>query len=257
MDKALLSVENLKKTFSRGKAEVNAVNGVSFSVAEGEIFGIVGQSGSGKSTVLKLIANMEKCDSGKIIFDDEDIAHLPAKAQRRLYRSLQMVFQNPTASFNPRLTIRRSLYEPLRNYCRLRDSRSLDAGARELMEMVGLNAALLDRYASELSGGQCQRAAIARAISVSPRLLLCDEITSALDVSVQANIISLLCNLSKRLNMSILFVSHDIALVSNICRRSMVMHAGVIEESGETGRLIRSPSSAYTKQLIDSARIEI
>lgn len=257
MDKALLRVDELKKTYRRGMAEVDAVRGVSIEVAESEIFGIVGESGSGKSTLLRLIAGMETASSGSIIFDNEDIRGLSVSGYHTLYRKLQMVFQSPATSFDPRMTIRRSIYEPLRNLCGIRTERELNERACELFDMVGLDPALLDRYSFEISGGQCQRAAIARAVSVRPKLLLCDEATSALDVTAQANVVELLCNLSRNLNMGILFVSHDIALVSNICRRSIVMRRGVCEECGLTKDLIGDPKTDYTKQLISSATMAI
>ncbi len=257
MENALLCVNNLKKTFSGGKTQIDAVCGVSFSVSKGEIFGIVGESGSGKSTLLRLVAGMERPTSGSISFDGKDIGELSASGRRTLYRKLQMVFQSPLASFDPRMTVRRSIYEPLRNLCGVRDEKALNERASELFDMVGLDAGLLDRYAFEMSGGQCQRAAIARAIAVRPKLLLCDEVTSALDVSAQANIVALLCELSKYLDMSILFVSHDIALVSNICGRSIVMHRGVCEEYGLTKSLITEPRTDYTKQLVSYAAITL
>lgn len=253
MDELLLVVENLKKTFPKGETDVKAVRGVGFSVEAGEIFGIVGESGSGKSTVLRLIAGTETCDSGTVVYGGRDITHLPRRARRAVYRGIQMVFQFPAASFDPRMTVRGALYEPLRNFRGLRSPKELDAAARELTAAVGLDPALLDRYAAELSGGQCQRAAIARAISVSPRLLLCDEVTSALDVSAQANIVSLLMAQSVRLHMSVVFVSHDIALVGNICRRCIVMRDGQVEAAGTVGEILRSPQTAYTKRLIASA----
>jgi ABC-type glutathione transport system ATPase component len=246
-------VENLKKTFPKGETDVKAVRSVGFSVEAGEIFGIVGESGSGKSTVLRLIAGTEACDSGSVVFAGRDITRLSRRERRGIYREIQMVFQFPAASFDPRMTVRGALYEPLRNFRGLRSPKELDTAARELMTAVGLDAALLDRYAAELSGGQCQRAAIARAISVSPRLLLCDEVTSALDVSAQANIVSLLTALSAELRMSVLFVSHDIALVSNICRRCIVMCGGLVEAAGAVDEIIRAPRTAYTKRLVAAA----
>lgn len=257
MDNVLLVVKNLKKTFPRSETDVKAVRGVSFSVGEGEIFGIVGESGSGKSTVLRLIAGTEACDSGSVVFDGREISRLLHRSRRDVWRRMQMVFQFPAASFDPRMTVRGAICEPLRHYCGLRSREALDAAARELMEAVYLDPALLDRYAAELSGGQCQRAAIARAISVSPRLLLCDEVTSAMDVSAQANIVSLLTALSAKLRMGVVFVSHDIALVSNICRRCIVMRDGLVETVGEISEIIRSPQTAYTKRLIESAGTDI
>lgn len=255
MEKSLLCIDNLKKTYTRGKTKTDAVCGISIEVSAGEIFGIVGESGSGKSTVLRLIAGMERPSSGSIAFDGTDIGALSSSGRRALYGRLQMVFQSPEASFDPRMTVRRSLYEPLYNLCGLRGEKELDRRACELFDMVGLDQTFLDRYAFEMSGGQCQRTAIARAIAVKPKLLLCDEITSALDVSAQANVVALLCDLSKNLNMSVLFVSHDIALVSNICRRSIVMRRGVCEEYGLTKNLINDPKADYTKKLIASASI--
>lgn len=255
MAKELLEVKNLTKTYKKGSVVVDAVRDVSFSVHQGEIFGVVGESGSGKSTILRLLCGMEKPDSGSIGFEGEDVSALNAEGLRRLYRSVQIVFQTPAASFDPRMSVRKSLYEPMTMLCGIKDKAELDGRACELMEMVGLCPELLDRFAFELSGGQCQRAAIARAVSVKPKLLLCDEVTSALDVSAQANVVRLLCGLCERLDMSMVFVSHNIALVSNICQGCIVMHKGEAVESGSAREIIKSPRADCTKSLISSAII--
>lgn len=257
MEKTLLRIDDLKKIYGRGGNEVEAVRGVSFSVSEGEVFGVVGESGSGKSTLLRLVAGMENASSGTIRFDGMDIDGLNSAGGRKLYAGMQMVFQSPVTSFNPRMTIRRSIYEVLHNLCGIRGEKALNERACALFAMVGLDSGLLDRYASEMSGGQCQRAAVARAIAVRPKLLLCDEITSALDVSAQANVAALICRLSRSLRMSVLFVSHDIALVSHICTRSIVMHKGICEEYGLTRSIISQPQSDYTRRLVASATFGI
>lgn len=255
MEKALLEVRGLTKSYKNGSTHVDAVRDVSFNVRQGESFGIVGESGSGKSTVLRQICGMEKPDSGSIRFDGEEVTTLKGGELRGLYSRLQIVFQTPAASFDPRMTVRKALYEPLVKLCKIRDKAQLDARAIELFEQVGLCPDLLDRYAFELSGGQCQRAAVARAIAVKPKLLLCDEVTSALDVSAQANLAALLCELCGSLDMSMIFVSHNIALVSNICQGCIVMHRGAAEECGGIREIISSPKSDCTKRLIASAAL--
>ncbi len=260
----ILEVRHLEKIYHQGHRDIQAVRDISFAVHEGEFLGIVGESGSGKSTLLRQIAGLERPDGGEILFGGEALG---AKRTKEDYRRMQMIFQEPAASFDPRIRIGKSVLENQKNLCRekmrrCRIKKTVDGTSerisgnveKETLELLlaqtGLSTNLKDRYPSELSGGQCQRAAISRAIAVHPKVLLCDEITSALDVSVQACIIELLIRLAKERGMAVVFVSHDLALVSTICSHVLVMKDGVCVEYQETGELLRHPQNEYTKQLL-------
>ena len=228
---SILSVKGLSKGYERTVQKALAVSDVSLELHSGEILGIVGSSGSGKSTLLRLICGLEAPDEGHIYLDGRELTGKRSIADRR---EMQMIFQDPAASFHPRRTIASSIGDAFWSL------------------MVGLSPGLARRYPRSLSGGQCQRFAIARAIASSPRVLLCDEITSALDVSSQAQILALLSSLRREKNMSMIFVSHDLAVVSTLCDRIIVMHGGRIVEEGKTERIISSPQNEYTKELIAS-----
>lgn len=236
MPEEILTVENLKKMFRGGKNEIQAVNDVSFSIHRGECFGLIGESGSGKSTVAKIVSGLLKPSAGKVRFTG---------------KNMQMVFQDPVTSFNPRMTILDSLCEGVRYRTRL-SRKEQEERAYEVLEQVGLKKEYAKKFSHELSGGECQRAAIGRAIMIKPELLICDEVTSALDVSVQAQIIYLLKKLADEMQMSYLFISHDLALVSGLCDRVAVMCQGEIVEMGETRGVLEHPKEVYTKQLVDS-----
>ncbi|MCC8137149.1 MAG: ABC transporter ATP-binding protein [Clostridiales bacterium] len=241
----ILEVRHLEKSYHQGRRDIHAVQDISFSVHEGEFLGIVGESGSGKSTVLRQIAGLEKPDGGEILLAGEALA---PKRTKEDYRRMQTIFQEPVSSFDPRIRIGKSILENQKNLCRKNDFSEEVSG--ELLKQTGLSADLRDRYPSQLSGGQCQRAAISRAIAVHPKVLLCDEITSALDVSVQARIIRLLVRLAREKGMAVVFVSHDIALVSAICSHILVMKDGACVEYQETGKLMEHPQNEYTRQLL-------
>ena len=246
----ILRAEHLRKVFSSGKETFQAVDDVSLSLGQGEKLALIGESGSGKTTVARLIARLIEPDGGRIILEGRDITKAGGKALRRAYSSMQMVFQNPVDSFDPRWTLGDSICEGLVN-----GGLTGDEAAQEcdrLLQLCGLEGDLARRYPHEVSGGQCQRAAIARALAIRPRLLILDEATSALDVTVQAEILSLLDRLQEKLSMSYLFICHDIALVQDFCHRVMVMHRGKVVEEGNPDRVIKNPRQAYTKRLIDS-----
>ena len=247
----ILSVRELTKTFSRpGQGKQTAVNGVSFDLRPGERLGIIGESGSGKTTVANLVTRLLDADGGRILLDGEDITSVTGRDLRRVYRKIQMVFQTPAESFDPRRTLGDGVGESLRGLSR-REARQ---EAVRLMERCGLPGELARRYPHEVSGGQCQRAAIARALAIAPRLLICDEITSALDVTVQKEILELLNTLRTQQghDLSILFICHDISLVQQFCDRVLVMYHGEIVEEGTPDEVIRNPQNDYTKRLIDS-----
>ncbi len=248
----ILKVENLTKTFSRrGQETVAAVNGIDFALYPGECLAIIGESGSGKTTAVNMIARLLDTDSGKIFLNGWDITHLKGRELREVYKSMQMVFQNPAESFDPRRTLGDGIGESLRNAGL---SRSETRKRVELLlEKCGLPGEFADRYPHQVSGGQCQRAAIARALAIEPKLLICDEATSALDVTVQKEILELLNALrGARKDLSILFICHDISLVQTFADRVLVMHQGRIVEEGTPDEIIQSPKNAYTRQLIES-----
>lgn len=247
----LLRVEHLRKIFTAADGnDFPAVDDVTFSVGEGEKVAIIGESGSGKTTVAKMVARLLDSTSGTIILQEKDITHASGKKLRQAYQNMQMVFQMPLESFDPRRTLGYGIAESLRNQGYSKEAAA--AECKRLLTRCGLEAAFAKRYPHEVSGGQCQRAAIARALAIQPKLLILDEATSALDVTVQAEILSLLDELQKNLNMSYLFICHDIALVQDFCDRVMVMHHGKIVEMGTTDEVIQHPKQAYTKKLIDS-----
>lgn len=249
--KELLKVEHLSKIFNSAKrGNFLAVDDITFSVHEGEKVAVIGESGSGKTTMAKMVTRLLDVSSGKIILQGEDITQATGKKLRQAYQEMQMVFQLPVESFDPRWTLGDGITESLRNHGY---SKKAAAGeCKHLLELCGLNAEFANRYPHEVSGGQCQRAAIARALAIQPRLLILDEATSALDVTVQADILALLNTLHKELNMSYLFICHDIALVQDFCDRVIVMHHGKIVETGTTTEVILHPKQPYTKKLIDS-----
>ena len=247
-----LRFENISMHFDDAAGRVQAVDSISFSLARRELLGIVGESGSGKSTVAKLLTGLHLPTSGNILLDGKDITHAHGKERRALYTRIQMVFQDAVGSFNPRRTIGAMIGETICRLC-TPDERDTKRRVAELLAEVGLPAVYADRYPHEMSGGECQRAAIARAMAVHPEILVCDEATSALDVSVQANIISLLLHLQREHGMSLLFISHDLPLVSSIADRVLIMQNGRIVEQGETSRVLREPSEDYTRNLLQAA----
>ena len=245
----LLRFENVSMHFDDAAGRVQAVDSISFSLARRELLGIVGESGSGKSTVAKLLTGLHLPTSGNILLDGKDITHTRGKERRALYTRIQMVFQDAPGSFNPRRTVGAMIGETICRLC-TPDERDTKRRVAELLAEVGLPAAYADRYPHEMSGGECQRAAIARAMAVHPEILVCDEATSALDVSVQAKIIALLLHLQREHGMSLLFISHDLPLVSSIADRVLIMQNGRIVEQGETLHVLQEPRNEYTKNLL-------
>ena len=245
----LLELNQISKTFLQRKKPHLALSDVSLKVRRGELMGIVGESGSGKSTLLKLIAGIKRPTKGTMLFQGKERSNRPGRD--KLCR-IQMIYQNAEDSFDPRRKIRHSLHEIMKNLCGNKDKKDRELQMEVLLKRVGLNPLLANRYPWQLSGGQCQRAAIARALCVKPELLLCDEITSALDVVVQAEIVELLVTLAKESDMAVLFVSHDIALVSSFCETMMVMKDGECVESGSVMKLVEKPEMDFTRELFDT-----
>ncbi|SFT77994.1 peptide/nickel transport system ATP-binding protein [Selenomonas sp. GACV-9] len=247
----VLEVEHLKKVFAADNArDLLAVDDVSFAVHGGEKVAIIGESGSGKTTVARMIARLTDVTAGRVLLQGEDITQLTGRKLREQYRKMQLVFQSPVDSFDPRCTLGDGIAEALQNFGWQR--REAWQETERLLVLCGLTAEIAARYPHEVSGGQCQRAAIARALAVQPQLLILDEATSALDVTVQADILALLAQLQRELSLAYLFICHDIALVQDFCDRVLVMHAGRIVEEGTPDAVIGNPQQAYTQRLIDS-----
>ena len=255
----LLRVTDLIQTFP-GRRErptqlqvpsVHAVRGVSFEIAAGETLGLVGESGCGKSTVATSVLGLRRPTAGTVVFDGTDIATLGRRELRAVRRRIQMVMQDPLSSLSPRRTARASILEPLEVH-RIGTSSERERRVEELLEQVGLDRGVVDKFPHQLSGGQNQRVAIARALALGPELLVLDEAVAALDVSIQAQIINLLRQLQRDLGLTFLFISHDLAVVRQICDRTAVMYLGRIVESGSSTALFEAPQHPYTKALLSS-----
>ena len=254
---ALLEVRHLTKEFSRrtglfGKTtSLRAVDDVSFTIARGETFGLVGESGSGKTTTGRCILRLIEPTSGDVIFDGKDVLKLSRGDMRRLRRDMQIVFQDPYSSLNPRMRVSDIVEEPLIIH-RLGSKAERRERVRQLFELVGLNPDHLRRYPHDFSGGQRQRIGLARALALNPSLVIADEPVSALDVSVQAQVVNLLMDLQQQLKLTYLFIAHDLRLVEHICSRVAVMYLGRIVEMGETARLFAAPQHPYTRALLSA-----
>ena len=228
---------------------LRAVDGISFDLAPGETFGLVGESGSGKSTTARAILGLVTVTSGEIRLEGKRIDRLGERNMRPYRRQMQMIFQDPFASLNPRMTVGRIIREPMDIFhLHARPERKLEV--MRLMDLVGLNPRLLNRYPHEFSGGQRQRIGIARALALSPKLIVCDEPVSALDVSIQAQVINLLMELQEQLSLAYIFIAHDLSVVRHISRRVGVMYQGKLMEVADTETLFQNPSHEYTKALL-------
>lgn len=230
----ILEVKDLKKVFYKNRVPFEAVDGVTFHIEKGECLGLAGESGCGKSTIAKIISRLIMPEEGSV----------------RLDGKVQMVFQTPQDSFDPRRTLGDEIMEGMRNQGM--GKKQAKEKACKMLELVELDRGFLTRYPHEASGGECQRAAIARALAVEPQLLICDEATSALDVTVQAQIAALLKRLQKESGMSLLLISHDLALVQYLCSRVLIMHQGRIIEEGTPDEVIQDPREPYTRLLVES-----
>jgi peptide/nickel transport system ATP-binding protein len=251
----MLQVERVSKSYRSN----TVLNDISFEMKQGECLGLIGESGSGKSTMAKLILGLDKYDSGQIILNNFNFTLLKGRELRKARRHVQVVFQDPSASLNPKLPIWKSVIEPLENYPEvipvfLKEFRKEKREMAEiLLDKVGLHSDLLDRYPHQISGGQKQRVAIARGISLRPSLLICDELTSSLDVSIQAQILNLLKKLKSEINMSYLFISHDMAVVQYMCERIAVLKKGVLIDLFSSKDLFSEDRHPYTRKLVEAA----
>ena len=256
-DSKILEVKDLKVHFpvtegllKRQVGSIAAVNGVSFHIKRGETFSVVGESGCGKSTTALSVLKMQSILGGQIIFDGEDITHHSPAQMRGIRRKVQMVYQDPFGSLNPRMKIGSIIGEPLRVHGMAVDKARYHARITSLMKTVGLLEDMAERYPHEFSGGQRQRICIARALALDPKLIICDEPVSALDVSIQAQVVNLLMDLQERLGLTYLFIAHDLSVVRHISNRVAVMYLGNIVEEADRDTLFKSPKHPYTKALL-------
>ncbi|WP_102456396.1 ABC transporter ATP-binding protein [Vibrio splendidus] len=256
----VIRIEGLKQHFLSGKNlfkkgyVIKAVDGVSFSVKQGETLGLVGESGCGKSTLGRTLLKLYEPSAGKIFFEGEDITHYSTKRMRPLRRDMQIVFQDPLESLNQRHTVGGILEEPFIIHG-IGSKKDRKQWVFELLDKIGLPHSAVTRYPHEFSGGQRQRIGIARAIALKPKLLICDESVSALDVSVQAQILNLLLKIQKEMNLSIIFISHDLSVVKHISDNVVVMKKGKIIEFGSVEDVYKNPKEEYTKTLLESIPI--
>jgi oligopeptide transport system ATP-binding protein len=253
----LVEVRNLVKQFSRRDGwfarptVVRAVDTVSFTIDEGETFGLVGESGSGKTTTGRCMLRLIEPTSGEVVFRGENVLAYSRQQMRLARRQMQIVFQDPYSSLNPRMRVRSIIEEPLIIH-KMGNHDERMARVTDLYRLVGLDLATLDRYPHEFSGGQRQRIGVARALALNPSFIIADEPVSALDVSIQAQVVNLLIELQEKLRLAYLFIAHDLRLVEHICRRTAVMYRGRIVEMGDTARLFDNPVHAYTKALLSA-----
>ncbi|MBV1705935.1 MAG: ATP-binding cassette domain-containing protein [Hyphomicrobiales bacterium] len=251
----LLTVKDLGVTYLlKGGRRFEALKGVNLSVAPGETVGLVGESGSGKTTIGRVILGQTRAQTGRIIFDGEDITHADRARRRALGRDIQVVFQDPYGSLNPVRSIGQTLAEPLLGEAGLTRA-AVAARVADILHKVGMPADTASRYPAQFSGGQRQRIAIARAVIARPRLIICDEPVSALDLSVQAQVLNLLNQLQRDMGLSLLFISHDLTVVRHVSRRTIVLYRGEIVEEGATESLHENPQHAYTRALLAAAPI--
>ena len=264
MSNSLLQVENLKVSFdvsSEGDMpwtkpkKLQAVNNVSFNLSSGETLGIVGESGCGKSTLARAIVKMVPTDSGKVLWLGNDLLSLNKSEMRKHRKQIQMIFQDPLASLNPRMNIGEIIAEPLRTHYPKTPEADVQERVSDVMKKVGLLGNLVNRFPHEFSGGQCQRIGIARALILKPKLIICDEPVSALDVSIQAQVVNLLMDLQEEMGLTLIFIAHDLSIVKHISTKIMVLYLGNMVEFANSRYIYENPRHPYTQALISAVPI--
>jgi oligopeptide transport system ATP-binding protein len=241
--------------FKRTIGQIKAVDGVSLDLHQGETLGVVGESGCGKSTLAKVLMNLEKPTAGSVRYKGQDVFALSAAEQRRLRRNIQLVMQDPYTSLNPRMTVGDIVGEPYQIHPEVAPRGSRRAKVRELLDVVGLNPEHINRYPHQFSGGQRQRIGIARALALNPEVIVCDEPVSALDVSIQAQVMNLLAGLQKEFGLSYLFIAHDLSVVRHIANRVAVMYLGKVVETGTDAEIYDEPTHPYTQALLSAVPV--
>jgi oligopeptide transport system ATP-binding protein len=241
--------------FKRAIAQVRAVDGLSFALASGETLGVVGESGCGKSTLARVLMRLEPATAGQVLFEGEDILALKGAALRRMRRKVQMVFQDPYTSLNPRMTVGDIIGEPFEIHPEVAPKKSRRKAVQELLDVVGLNPEYINRYPHQFSGGQRQRIGIARSLALKPDLIICDEPVSALDVSIQAQVMNLLGDLKKDFGLSYLFIAHDLSVVRHLSDRVAVMYLGKLMEVGAEAEIYEQASHPYTQALLSAVPV--
>ena len=248
----LIRVQELKKYFKTAAGTLHAVDGVSFSIQKGQTLGVVGESGCGKSTLGRVILGLLEASGGQVLYGGSDITHAKGEERFRLRREMQMIFQDPFSSLDPRMSVSEIIAEPLIIYKQCAGRGELDHRVAEIMDTVGLASRLANSYPHELDGGRRQRIGIGRALALRPRFIVCDEPVSALDVSIQAQILNLLMGLQQELKLSYLFISHDLTMVEFLCDRVGVMYQGKLVETAPVKELFAHPGHPYTKALLSA-----
>jgi len=253
----ILRVENLTKYFHTPRGLLHAVDGVNFQVQKSKTLGIVGESGCGKSTTGRLILKLTNPTQGKIFFEDKDISGYSVSKMRPLRSEMQMIFQDPFSSLDPRQSVMQLISEPIIEYKLIKGARALEKRTLELMDVVGLASRYVNTYPHELDGGRRQRIGVARALALSPKLIVCDEPVSALDVSIQAQILNLLKNLQKDLNLTYVFITHNLSVVKYFCDDIAVMYLGQLVEKASSEVIFKRPMHPYTKALLASVPVPV
>ncbi len=251
-DKTLLEVKNLKKYFKTPRGMLHAVDNVSFKLERGKTLGIVGESGCGKSTLGRTVLGLLESSGGEIIYDGRNITGAKGRKWKELRKEMQIIFQDPMSSLDPRYTVYQSIAEPLKIFHAYKDKSEIDQRVRELMKTVGLAERLESSFPHELDGGRRQRIGVARALALNPKFIVCDEPVSALDVSIQAQVLNLLQDLQEELGLSYLFITHDMSVVKHISDDILVMYLGCVAEKAQADALFESPLHPYTKGLLSA-----
>lgn len=249
---ALVEVKNLCKYFNTPKGMLHAVEDISFTLEAGKTLGVVGESGCGKSTLIRTLLGLIPVTSGQILFDGEDITHAKGRRRKELCKDMQIIFQDPFSSLDPRMNVREQIAEPLKIANRKISREELDRRLHELMDTVGIASHFEDAYPHEMDGGRRQRIGIARALAMNPRFIVCDEPVSALDVSIQAQILNLLQDLQANMGLTYVFITHNLSVVKHISDEIMVMYLGCMVENCETKELFHNPLHPYTKALLSA-----